>query len=211
MSHHIELGNDLWLDIYESANGVSATLTQMPHRVVNDELLFTDERIGEDHMIMRWDITVNAFDRTKGEVADIENMAAKALRAMAKLIDGLPIVTGIEVRNDPMAWDRARHSATGFMLPGLEGVELELLKVMVTLEDDPRQRIVQETVVSPMEQNINHGSNAYSFGTRMIDPVAERWRQEETHVPNSPYGAPCTLCGRRRPSPDCVVCQQGVG
>ena len=174
MSHHIELGNHLWLDIYESANGVSATLTQMPHRVVNDELLFMDERIGEDHMIMRWDIPVNAFDRTKGELVDIKNMAAKTLRAMARLIDGLPIVIGIEVRNDPMAWDRG----PGASLPGLEGVDLELLKVMVTLEDDPRQRVVQETVVSPMEQVINHGSNAYYFANRRIDPVAERWREE---------------------------------
>jgi hypothetical protein len=169
MSLHLELGHGLWLDITESKSGATACLTQMPERDLD-----SGERLpGPDLMIMRWE---------DFNVECVKVRAARALRAMAKLIDGLPIVTSVEVRNEPVAWDRPHDPPSGAgVAPADRAVyveSLERLKVMVTLEDDSRQRIVQEQIVEPLNQTINHATNAYSFADRRIDPVSERWRKE---------------------------------
>lgn len=156
---HIDLGHQLVMTagVHES-DGFVATIARMP-----------DDTRTPDVMILR------SVETTVGEC---RRELAKELRAIAMRLDGLPTVTSIEVRNDPVSWE-----------PGQGEVRvsdnLERLKVMVELEHEPHpySHIVFEQVVEPMNQTISYAANAYHFAGRRIDPVSERWRRERKGAP----------------------------
>jgi hypothetical protein len=156
---HIELGQQLLVNVIERGIGkvhteVEANITRMP-----------DDPGSPDIMLVR---------ATSDHVGGAKRELAKQLREFARAIDGLPIVTSIEVRNEPASWEEPQDGGA---------VMLERIKVMVELEHEKRvSHVVFEEVVEPMNMQISYGANAYHFAKLRIDPVSERWRQErEAH------------------------------
>lgn len=136
-----DLGSGLHLIVFGTVDGAYAELTRMPQHPGETDIL-----------LMRWEGSTPFV---------VERRAARWLREMARLADGLPIVTSVSLET----------------VPAGEGDDANVnLRVLVSLEHDdhdqtrdpraPRDRIVQEHLIPPIHMMISHGSNAYYFGNR---------------------------------------------